>query len=216
MRWLTALIVLVVAAVAACYVYRVIGHPVQGQTPAKQQPDTMQAPPVKEEPAAPSKPVSKAQPAPKVTSAPEQKPEASNQAEKPAAGPSTPQRIRLPSALAKAQFGMSPKSIAARYRIAWERVEQGKLMLVHNIRQDTTQKARFHFERDKLNRIELIYQPRKGQSVNELYSELQGQCYERYKDLPGSRRTRWSDGSLNAGIRMEDGAVKLYFSVRKK
>lgn len=193
MKWLMTLIFLLGAGVAGVYVYRTYIATEQDQRPTR----AVDAEPAAEEEPAPKK---------KLISPEERERQAQ-----------LPKRriISLDPSVAKARFGMSPQKLASIYKVVKRPAENGLVVLVHYLRTDRTQEARFIFEEDKLKRIEVVTKARRGERLEYLYRRIQSVYYQRYGKLPDSRRNRWSDRYIGAAVNKDDGAVTLSFSARE-
>jgi len=122
----------------------------------------------------------------------------------PQAGPPTAQaaaqRIVLPRFLSSVRFGMSMAQIRKTYTISWQKQEAGEEVLVHYPVPDKSQMVHFHFRTDKLYQIRIFLKPAQGQTLKQLYDQHQQALLRQYRDVREARRTRWSDGTLQASI----------------
>jgi hypothetical protein len=119
-------------------------------------------------------------------------------------------QIAFPRPVSGARFGMAPDAITQRYEIAWRRQSRGDLMLVHKIKSGAT--ARFHFSRAAgLNRLEVRFQASGRDGVAKLYERIRSDYHQRYGKLPGSGRTRWTDGHIRARVERSRDGVALIF-----
>lgn len=119
-------------------------------------------------------------------------------------------QIAFPGPVRGARFGMSPEAISGRYEIAWRRQSRGELMLLHRIKNDAT--ARFQFSPAAgLDRIEVRFQASGRDRAAELYERIRSEYHRRYGELPGSGRTRWTDGHVRARIERQRDGVALIF-----
>ena len=123
-------------------------------------------------------------------------------------------RINLPKPLQPVAFGISSSKVAAAFPVAWRRETRDALTLVHYLDKPRTTEARFIFREDRLQTIELRYKASGKTELAALYDRLQKEGYERYGSLPGSSRTRWTDGRMVARIQKERDCVALLFSQR--
>jgi hypothetical protein len=193
MKWLISFLLILCLGLAGVYVYRTHVPRQEARPPARQ-----------------------AQAAPAPTKEPAPKEEAVPERETRKGLPLPNYRvILLPPPVANVRFGMTPEQVAARYPVVKRSTESGRVMLVHYLRRDMMQEARFLFEGGRLERVELVTRPRPGERIDYLYRNVQSVYFKRYGRLPDSRRNRWSDAFTEAGVSDDGGVVTVYFKTKK-
>jgi len=194
MKWLIGLLLILCVGLAGVYLYRTHVPRQEAQPPARQ---------------------AQAAPAPTKESAPK-KEEAAPERETRKELPLPNYRIiLLPPPVARVRFGMTPEQVAARYPVVKRSAESGQVMLVHYLRPDRMQEARFLFEGGRLTRVEVVTRPRPGERLEYLRRNIESDYYKRYGRLPDSRRNRWSDAFTEAGVSDDGGVVTVYFKTKK-
>jgi hypothetical protein len=118
-------------------------------------------------------------------------------------------KIPFPDPVEGVQFGMGAETIQNHFDIDWRRQSKGQLMLAHSIRDGVM--ARFHFSRAAgLQKLEMHYQTDRKR-LPQLYRRIRTDYHELYGALPGSARTRWTDGQTRVRITRDEQKVALIF-----
>jgi len=121
-------------------------------------------------------------------------------------------RLELPAPLGTVSFGMSPEQVKRLFPAAWAREAADELTLVHYPLSDRSQAYRFSFSGGGLHLVEVVFTPRRGVALKELYERYRQALAERYGGLPTVRRTSWSDGRVTARIRSERNPDQVVIS----
>ncbi len=172
-----------------------------GSPAPQQEPPTPEPTPTQEPPPEPTEPTS-SQPAAPETPAPQQRPAS------PVAA-----RLRLPSMLNGIRFGMTPQQVAACRQIGWRREQGGELMLTHYADPQKVRQVRFHFSAgESLYKIELRRKVGETEDKRQIYDQTRQMYAAEYANLPVSRKTTWSDGTVHAHIEQYREGIQVTFT----
>jgi hypothetical protein len=195
MKWLIGFVLIVAVAVGGVYLY-------QQHAPADWRPGS-------EKVATPAKPDPEEQSTGKKVYAPIERARPKRPG---VAGHSV---ISLHPAVARARFGMSPEAVTKIYNVVQRPTEDDTVVLVHYLRPDKMEEAKFIFVQERLKRIELVHTPRIGESLDGLHKAIRDEYRHKYGKLPNSRVNRWSDSVMEAGVNEKNGVVTLYFKSKR-
>lgn len=129
--------------------------------------------------------------------------------------PSPPMKVSLPEPLQRLRFGMAAADVAGQFPPGWRKDTRKTLTLVHYPDESRTRQYRFEFSGEGLSAVEVRVKPGKPGKLAALYHSMHSDASRRFRALPASARTRWTDGHVTARILKGRNYVALRFTKHK-